>query len=132
MLHLLMLFMLADPFVGTWKLRPDDKAAQRYDSFTIVVTASGAGHKWSYDFALKGNPKHMKMVIVTDRKAGTYKMMTEDGKPLGEGKLIIKSPLEWELEGPNHKSHGSVSADGKTLTSVTTAPMPATHVFEKQ
>jgi hypothetical protein len=132
MLHLLMLFMLADPFVGTWKLKPDDKAAQHYDSFVITVTSTDVGHKWSYDLVLKSNPKHMKFVIVTDRKAGTFKMMSEDGKVMSEGKLIIKGAMTWELEGPNLKSHGNLSADGKTMTSVTTAPQPATHTFVKQ
>jgi len=134
MLHLLLLSMLADPFVGTWKLKTatGDKAAQFYDSFVVVITATDVGHKWSYDVTLKGNPKHMKFVILTDRKAGTFKLMGEDGKVASEGKMIVKSPREWELEGPNHKSHGSISADGKTITAVTTAPMPATHVIEKQ
>lgn len=132
MLHLLMLFMLADPFVGTWKIKAGDKAAQHYDSFVIVITPTDVGHKWSYDLTLKGNPKHMKFVILTDRKAGTFKLMSEDGKLMSEGKLTVKNAREWELDGPNHKSHGSISADGKTITSVTTAPMPATHVLEKQ
>jgi hypothetical protein len=132
MLHLVLLLALADPFVGTWKLHAEDKAAQRYDSFVIVVTSTDVGHKWSYDLVMKNNPKHMKFTILTDRKAGTFKMMTEDGKVMSEGKLTVKGAREWELEGPNHKSHGNVSADGKTLTSVTTAPMPATHVLEKQ
>src|SRR5215510_11329146 len=122
MLHLLLLSMLADPFVGTWKLKSaeGDKAAQAYDSFIVVITATDVGHKWSYDLTLKGNPKHMKFVILTDRKAGTFKLMGEDGKVMSEGKLIVKNPREWELEGPNHKSHGNISADGKKITAVTT------------
>jgi len=134
MVHLVLLLALADPFVGTWKLKSaeGDKAAQSYDSFVVVITATDVGHKWSYDLTLKGSPKHMKFVILTDRKAGTFKMMGEDGKVLSQGKLTVKSPREWEIDAPNNKSHGNISADGKTLTSVTTAPMPATHVLEKQ
>ena len=130
MLHLLMLFMLADPFVGTWKLRPEKNS--KLESMVVVVTATDVGHKWSYDMAMKDMPKHIKYTIVTDRKAGKFKLVAEDGRMMSEGKLTIKGPTEWETEGPNHKSHGSISADGKTMTVNTSVPMPATHVLDKQ
>jgi hypothetical protein len=130
MVHLVLLLALADPFVGTWKLRAENNP--RLESMVITVTATDVGHKWSYDIGMKGAPKHVKYAILTDRKAGKFKMVAEDGKVMGEGKLIIKGPTEWEIDAPDHKSHGSISADGKVMTVNTTAPMAATHVLDKQ
>jgi len=132
MLQIAMLLMLADPLVGTWKMRIDKDKQSHVESQTITITAQGNGHKWSYDTVMKGNPKHLKYSIVTDRKAGTFKLTTEDGKPMGEGKLIIKGQGEWEVESPNHKSHGKLSLDGKTMTVVATVPTAITLVFDKQ
>ena len=132
MLHLLMLFMLADPFVGTWKLRADQAQKGGLDSFTITVTPTANGHKWAYDIVPKGGKGHLQYTIVTDRKAGKFTMTSADGKVMGEGKLILKGPTEWEVDSPTHKSHGSISADGKTMTVETTAPRAATHVLDKQ
>jgi len=128
--NLVLLLALADPFVGTWKLRPD-KGKSGFESYVVTVTATASGHKWSYDFVVKGMGQHMKAVILTDRKAGTFKYLDEGGKLVAEGKLVMKSPTEWETEG-TLKSRTSLSADGKTMTVVNTAPQPNTLVLDKQ
>ena len=133
MLHLLMLFMLADPFLGTWKLRADKAgAASGFESYVVTVTATDRGQKWSYDFVVKGMSQHMKPVILVDRKTSTFKYFTEDGQVVGQGKIIMKAPTEWEVDAPNLKSRTSLSPDGKTMTVVNGGPKPITLVLDKQ
>lgn len=119
----------ADPFLGTWKMEPNDKAGVKAQ--VVTVTATDVGHKWSYDITLS-NGKPFQVVILTNLKTGEVTLQSKDGKTFGTGHFKKTGDMAWEVEMQGHKSSGSISADGKKMTVNQTSPTTATVVFDKQ
>jgi hypothetical protein len=131
-LVLLLLFVgvaAADPLVGVWKMQPNGKAGVK--SQVVTVTATDVGHKWSYEVVLI-NGKPFQMELLTNLKTGEITMQGKNGKPFGAGHFKKTGDAAWEVELQDHKSSGSISADGKTMTVKETSPTVATIVLDKQ
>jgi hypothetical protein len=122
----------ADPFLGVWRSNPaKSKLGGRATvTETITVKAAPKGHKWSYDIELSDG-RRVHFWLVTDIAAGTVTLYMPDGQVMGTGSVRKTGPTSWELETPKHKSRGSLSADGKTMTVVQTLPEPSTIVLDK-
>jgi hypothetical protein len=119
----------ADPFVGVWKMQPNDKSG--FKAQLVTVTATDIGHKWSYDITLS-NGSPLQIVLLTNVKTGEVTLQSKDGKTVGTGHFKKTGDAAWDVETPGHKSSGSISADGKKMTIQQTLPVATTIIYDKQ
>jgi hypothetical protein len=118
----------ADPFVGTWKLRPMQSGAIATETIAIDTTATG--YRWNYDITLRNN-NHVRVTLLIDTTAKTLTVLTADGRQIGVGTYKVTGTNAWRIDSPRLKSSGSISADGKTMSIHDVTPYDATVVFDK-
>src|SRR6476659_9181344 len=72
----------ADPFVGTWKLRPHSD--QRIATETIAIDTTATGYKWSYDITAR-NGNHLQVALLVDTRTKTLTVLTSKGRQIDVG-----------------------------------------------
>jgi beta-galactosidase/beta-glucuronidase len=121
-----------DVVSGVWKLNVSKSKAGRSSprSQTITVEPTATGHKWSYDTELY-NGKKVHFWLTTEFPGGKVTLYSAEGKVMGTGRVTRQSDRSWDFEAPNHKSHSTISDDGKTMAVQTTVPTPSIVVLDK-
>ena len=119
----------ADPFIGTWKLRPTQSGAIATE--TIAIDTTPTGYRWNYDVTFRKNSTHVRVTLLIDTTSKTLTVHTADGHQIGVGTYKVTGTNTWRIDSSRLKSYGSLSADGKTMTIHDIVPYDVSVVFDK-
>jgi hypothetical protein len=112
--------VVADHFVGVWKLNTDKSSHSGMVSESVVIETQGSDFKFLYDW-LAENGTDLHWWFVTDMKGGCVKETQVNGKPMASQSCITRMDSKAFVNDTKIlKDEYKVSADGETLVVRTT------------
>ena len=81
--------VVADPFIGTWRLNTDKSSRSGIEKESITIESWGNEFKFLVD-SLGENGAHLHYWFVTDMKGGAAKHTQVDGRPMSSESCITR------------------------------------------